>query len=112
MGNSWRYVPSAVVTHHVPADRTTLRFFLGRCYAEGVGKAQLRLLHRDGQTLRTERQYLRVVVSKAVFHGLRRPLGEGAVARLARTTMVVAGVGAAACGFALGSVARNGAGQR
>lgn len=105
----WRYVPAALVSHHVPADRATLRFFLGRCYAEGIGKAQLRLLHRHRHALTTERQYLRGVVFRAVLSGLRRPLGEGAVTRLAQAAMVVAGVGAAGCGFAHGNVVRKGA---
>src|SRR4051794_36790657 len=31
-GGRWLFQPSAVVTHHVPAERSTVRFFLRRCW--------------------------------------------------------------------------------
>jgi len=36
------YVPTAVVHHFVPAERTTWQYLVGRCWAEGTSKAHAR----------------------------------------------------------------------
>lgn len=71
-GGQWWYTPAARVDHLVPAERTTLRFFLRRCLNEGRGKAQLAALLRDAdiQTLATERDFVLHVLPR----GLRREL--------------------------------------
>lgn len=68
-GGHWMYVPQARVEHMVPAERSTLRYVLTRCYHEGRGKvAMSRLSGRD--SLGSERTYLRRTVPLAVAQGL------------------------------------------
>ena len=42
---AWLYAPSATVRHRVPAQRARWRYFLWRCYDEGLGKAMLVKIH-------------------------------------------------------------------
>lgn len=40
-GKQWLYVPAAKIEHAVPPDRSTLSYFIRRCWLEGSGKANL-----------------------------------------------------------------------
>ena len=64
-GGHWMYVPEAIIHHEVPAHRTSLRFFLARCFAEGYGKALM--AHQLGSNSATlmERSYTRRVAGAA-----------------------------------------------
>lgn len=122
-GGRWRYVPDAVISHPVQAERATFRYFLTRCFNEGRGKVLMaRLLDgadaRDAEspgavepgagklgagqpgagTLDSERHYLRSTLPRAVRGGLVGALrGRGARHGL-RAGAVLAGVAAAALG--------------
>jgi len=52
------YRPTAVVRHHVSPQRTSVRYFVGRCVDEGRSKAILRTLVRSESALQRERRYL------------------------------------------------------
>lgn len=48
-GGEWLFDPRARVRHHVAAERTSIRYFVRRCWLEGSGKASLvRLVGRRG----------------------------------------------------------------
>jgi GT2 family glycosyltransferase len=99
----WMYVPDAVISHPVEAERTSLGFFLRRCYQEGRGKVQLARLDGDG-SLRVEQDYLRRTLPRAVRRDLAAALrGQGAH-HAARAGAVLAGVAAAGAGWAMESV--------
>jgi GT2 family glycosyltransferase len=91
----WIYVPTAVVDHEVPRDRATFAFFLRRCYAEGVGKMELRRHLGFGRDLGTERDYVLRVVPRAFLRALSRR-------EFARACAIAGGTAAAAAGVALG----------
>ncbi|WP_432825462.1 glycosyltransferase family 2 protein [Dactylosporangium sp. CA-092794] len=111
LGAVWLHVPDAVADHRVPADRSTFRFFLRRCYHEGWGKIELaRLLNRPG-SLASESAYLRRLLPAAVVHGLAdtirgRPWGA------ARSAAIVAGVLATALGVVRAQVSLARPGRR
>ncbi len=65
---SLMYVPSAVVDHHVGAERSRFRFFLRRCYLEGRGKIELAWNNDGGSDL---------VMSRCTY-GTRWSMGLGA----------------------------------
>jgi len=96
-GGHWMYVPDSVIEHDVPLDRSTFRFFLRRCYAEGRGKVQMAgLLPRD-QKLGAEQDYLRRTLPRAVAHNLKAAtLGRGSFHALRAVTVIAA---VAAAGF-------------
>jgi glucosyl-dolichyl phosphate glucuronosyltransferase len=100
----WVYVPEAVVEHDVPVERSTFRFVLRRCYAEGRGKVQMARLLGNSGSLGAERSYVTRTLPRALLRGL-----SGAVrmphagqpprtAHAARAGTVAAAVAAAALG--------------
>ncbi|OJF12236.1 glycosyltransferase family 2 protein [Couchioplanes caeruleus] len=93
----WVYVPRAIVDHEVPAYRASLRFFAGRCYAEGVGKIEMRAALRDlPDALGDEQTY----VTRTVPLGLARNVATG---RLDRAAAMALGIACAAAGAASAS---------
>ena len=62
------YVPEARVDHYVPPARTTWRYFLRRCYAEGRSKAVVATLAGSQRGLEAERSYLRSTVLQGSGH--------------------------------------------
>ncbi|MFG1928444.1 glycosyltransferase family 2 protein [Cryptosporangium sp. NPDC048952] len=99
-GAVWLRVPAAVIRHHVPAERSSVAFFLRRCWLEGRGKAGLAKLTRNRTALSEESSYLRRVLPR----GLRAYLLQGDVTKAG---MVLAGVASTGVGFAL-QLARTG----
>jgi hypothetical protein len=103
----WMYVPEAVVKHAVPAERSTFRFLLRRCYAEGRGKVQMARLLHGAASLGAERSYLTRTLPRAVLRGLSGTVGAREAGQPPRTThaaqagTVIAAVAAAAIGGAV-----------
>ncbi len=100
----WLYAPAAQVAHHVPAERTTFRFFLRRCYVEGVGKAALAGL-TSSDSLDAERDYVRQLVPRAIGRNLREAARGRRLSPAARAGAMVAGVASAGVGYARGRLA-------
>lgn len=105
-GGRWMYVPGAVVAHDVPAERSTFRFLLRRCYAEGRGKVQMARLLDGSRSLGAERSYLTRTLPRAVLRDLSGAVGPraGGPSRqehAARAGAVLAAVAAAAAGGAV-----------
>ena len=114
-GGTWIYEPNAIVRHQVPAERTTLSYFLRRCYYEGQGKATLASLNGTSKSISAERQYARYVLPHGIVRGLRET-ARGDSSGVARSFAIIAGTSFAIVGFladrAVGYVvARHGAGR-
>jgi GT2 family glycosyltransferase len=103
LGYRVRYEPASRVRHHVPATRATGRYFLRRCYAEGVSKALVsRSVGRDA-ALESERTYVTRTLPLGVLGGFTG----GHPGSLRRAAMIVAGCTSACTGYVVGS-ARGG----
>lgn len=102
----WWFEPAARIRHHVPADRATLSFFLRRCRAEGAGKAHLAELAGAEEGLSSERSYATRTLPAGVLRGLLALL-RGDLGGPVRALAIVAGLAAAAVGFAEESVRRR-----
>jgi glycosyltransferase involved in cell wall biosynthesis len=100
---TWLYEPTSAVGHWVPGKRASFRYFLRRCYHEGLGKAGLAALNGAGTSTSEERGYTLHVLPKAMSRGLREAVrGDGA--GMLRNAAILVGLGAAAAGFAVGGV--------
>ena len=98
---AWLYDPACVAGHWVPPQRTTLRYFLVRCFNEGRGKAGLAALNGAGSSTSDECGYTFRVLPRAVSRGLRDAVhGDGSGAL--RGAAIIAGLGLAVAGFAVG----------
>ena len=107
-GGHWMYVPDSVIEHDVPLDRSTFRFLLRRCYAEGRGKVQMAGLMPRDQKLGAEQDYLRRTLPRAVAHNIKAAtLGRGGYHAL-RAATVIAAVAAAGFGGGVETIAALG----
>jgi GT2 family glycosyltransferase len=97
--------PRARVHHSVPADRVEWRYFVRRCWAEGLSKASVVGLAGAGAGLSSERSYVTGVLPTALWRALRRvAVGPQRGSALRRSAAIVAGTLVTATGFARGRV--------
>ncbi len=101
------YEPLARVHHRVPASRTTWRYFVSRCYSEGLSKAQVS--DRVGQDagLSSERSYAAKTLPAGVLHGLADGLRRGKPGGFGRAAAIAAGLVITGLGYARGRLARR-----
>jgi GT2 family glycosyltransferase len=97
-GTCWAYQPAALAHHKVPAARERFGFFVRRCFAEGQGKAELGALVDRSSAMSSERTYTRTVLPKGFAAGLGETM-RGDPMGLARSGVIVLGLGAAAAGL-------------
>jgi GT2 family glycosyltransferase len=93
------FEPRARIAHHVPAARTTLRYFASRCYHEGISMAQLAAYRGVGRAMSEERRYARRVLPGALHTGVRDALAGDVASGLGRSAAVVAGCGIFGVGY-------------
>jgi glycosyltransferase involved in cell wall biosynthesis len=100
----WLYQPAARVLHSVTPERTSLGYFLRRCYEEGGGKANLSRYVGSSDGLSSERRHLAVVLPRGVAQGvgdLARGNRDGAL----RAAAIVTGILSSAVGFLVATIA-------
>ncbi len=98
-GSLVMYVPSAAVDHHVAPDRVSARYFLRRCWHEGMSKADVVRLAGAASGLERERRHVASVLPAAALADLRATL-TGDIAGLMRAAAALSGLTAAAAGYA------------
>lgn len=98
--------PDARVRHTVSRDRAHWRYFVHRCWAEGLSKAAVVGLTGADAGLSSERSYLTGVLPLALWTSAKSAIrGPGRSAAAARSVAIVAGSLVTASGFARGRVA-------
>jgi GT2 family glycosyltransferase len=103
LGYRVRYEPASRVRHHVPETRTTVRYFMRRCFAEGVSKALVARSVGSRAALESERAY----VTRTLPIGFGRNLAARRPGALARAGLIVAGCAATGTGYAVGRISRR-----
>ena len=93
--------PAAVVTHRVTQARMTSRYFLRRCYWEGVSKAVVSSLVGAGAALSSEKVYTTRVLPRAFLRGLGG-LFRGDLDGPRQSTAIAAGLVVTALGYGRG----------
>jgi glycosyltransferase involved in cell wall biosynthesis len=94
--------PDIRVDHHVTHDRATLRYFVRRCYHEGLSKAVVTELAGAADGLSSERSYVSKVLPTGVARELRSMTPQG----LARASAICLGLAATTAGFVRAKLAR------
>ena len=100
----WLYEPRARVSHRVPESRISWRYFLTRCYNEGLGKAAMVHFVGSNDGLSAERSYTLKILPSGVLHGIGDAILHGKPAGLARAGAIVAGLLVTAAGYLLGVI--------
>jgi glycosyltransferase involved in cell wall biosynthesis len=96
------FEPTAVVHHHVPADRGRWGYFRARCWSEGLSKAMVAQLSDPRRALSAERRYVSRVLPRAVLRGLGEAVTRARPVAAVRAVAVVAGLILTAAGYAVG----------
>jgi glycosyltransferase involved in cell wall biosynthesis len=98
------YEPSARVWHTVPSVRGRWRYFLDRCYSEGLSKAVVRRLAGSPRGLSSERLYVLRALPEGAAHHLATAFSERQLDGLTRATRIVVGLAATVAGYVVGRV--------
>lgn len=97
-------VRDAVVHHRVPSSRATAKYFISRCWAEGLSKAAVSSLVGSESGLSSEREHVLKAIPREVFSSIFmipvRPMTS-----LRRLSLIVVGSTTAALGWFRGSLA-------
>jgi len=91
----------AMIWHRVGRDRTTVRYFLTRCYAEGVSKAAVSRHVGSADGLSAERKQAFATLPAGIARNLAAVL-RGDLSGIGRAAAIVAGLAAATAGYAMG----------
>lgn len=112
-GRDGRFVhePAALCQHKVPPRRATWRYFLHRCWAEGLSKAALSAIAGTGRSLAAERTYVARTLPRAVRGALADFVLRGEASGGPRAAAILSGLAVTAAGYAAGR-ARLAAGGR
>lgn len=94
--------PTAIVDHMVTADRLRLRYFIHRCWAEGISKAIVSRLAGSDAALASERTYTTRTIPAGIARALRDGLC-GDPAAFGRAVAIVVGVAVTVAGYLRGS---------
>lgn len=98
--------PSAAVDHLVSAERLRVRYFVHRCWAEGISKAVVSSLMGGGAALASERRYTSTVLPAGVIAAIGQGL-TGDRDGFKRAAMILAGLGVTVGGYMRGIAARH-----
>ncbi len=101
--NHFLYQPRARVRHQVPASRANWRYFLSRCYAEGLSKAQVTQHVGSTDGLASERTYALRTLPQGVRRGLADALLRRDPSGLMRAVAIVVGLTTTTTGYLVGS---------
>jgi glycosyltransferase involved in cell wall biosynthesis len=101
--NQVLFDPDIRVEHHVSQDRTTLRYFVRRCYHEGLSKAVVTEMAGAAAGLSSERTYVRRVLPMGVARELRSMTTDG----VARALAICLGLAATTAGFTRAKISRR-----
>lgn len=98
------YEPAALVHHAVPASRATWRYFVGRCWSEGMSKAIVSRLAGRSQGLASERRHAAVTLPLGALRHLGHVVARRDPAGAFRAGAIVMGLGVTTAGYVAGAV--------
>jgi hypothetical protein len=102
-GADVRFVPSSTVLHRVSDDRVRYRYFVNRCYSEGISKAQISQVAGSRSSTEAERAYTAQVLPRGVLREVRGAL-RGRPSGLPRAATICVGFVVTAIGFVWGTL--------
>lgn len=98
----WVFWPTARITHKVPLERESFRYFLTRCRYEGLGKAALTAIAGNRRGLSSERSYALRIVTSGVAMRIWRGVRSLDYSPFAQAAVLVTGLAVTTAGFVEG----------
>jgi glycosyltransferase involved in cell wall biosynthesis len=93
------YEPRARVSHLVPPERATPRYFLQRCFSEGRSKTAVTRHVGSSDGLASERRYTVHTLPAGVVRGLTDTIRRGRPSGVARAAAIATGLAVTTAGF-------------
>jgi glycosyltransferase involved in cell wall biosynthesis len=97
------YEPRAKIYHYVPSSRTCWRYFIARCYAEGLSKSAISRLVGAKDALASERAYTLFLLPKGIVCGLMDAIVRRKPEGLQRTGAIIIGLVVTTIGYIVGT---------
>jgi GT2 family glycosyltransferase len=98
----WFHWPRARISHKVPLERESFRYFLTRCRHEGLGKGALTAIAGGRRGLSSERSYALRILSTGVAIRIGKGLRSRDSSPFAQAVVLVVGLAVTTAGFAEG----------
>ena len=100
------YEPSSQVEHHLTENRASLNYFVKRCWAEGISKAEVSRRVGPSRALSTERHYALRVLPRGIWKGLCDGV-TGDLWGVTRSAAIILGLAATTAGYCAGMIHRR-----
>jgi glycosyltransferase involved in cell wall biosynthesis len=97
--------PSSQVEHNVTEHRASVGYFIRRCWAEGISKAEVARCVGRSSALSVERHYVLRILPRGIWNGLRDSAHRDRWG-FTRSIAIIVGLAATAAGYCVGSVCR------
>ena len=102
-GSIWLYKPEAKVRHRVHAERVKWKYYLWRCYLEGLGKARLSSYLGAKIGVSSERSYALKTLPKGILKGFTDALYRRDPSGLGRAAAILIGLATTMGGYVIGT---------
>lgn len=96
--------PKARIHHRISPKRASWRYFLARCYAEGLSKAQVSRSVGMKDGLSSESAYIRKNLTHGMIRGLSDALLRKDITGLSRVGAIIGGLWMTVLGYAVGTI--------
>jgi glycosyltransferase involved in cell wall biosynthesis len=103
-GKVFIYEPQSRVSHRVPQARANIRYFVSRCYAEGLSKALVAKFGGVKDGLKTEWAYVQQTLPQGIFNGINKSIKEKTITGLAQAGAILLGLISTTLGYLVGNV--------
>ncbi len=102
------YEPNITVRHTVHLQRTKVRYFIRRCWSEGLSKAVVAKTVGSGEALSIERTYVRTTLVAGIARRVHHAIRDHNLDDLAQAAAIVVGLFVTTCGYLAGVSRRHG----
>ena len=103
-GRDFIYDPSAVVLHRVPHIRSNFKYYLSRCYSEGLSKALVSRFTGARRGLNSEWKHVLKVLPLGALKGVQDAIVQGDGSGLGRAGAILGGLFFTVLGFLIGLI--------
>lgn len=99
--------PHARIHHRVSPHRTSLVYFLRRCYAEGLSKAIVTRCVGAKDSLSSEKMYAFEIVPLGILHGIQDTFANLDIMGILRAAIIIVGLLITLIGYLVGTISKS-----
>jgi GT2 family glycosyltransferase len=96
--------PHAKIHHHISTSRANWRYFIARCYAEGLSKAAISSFVGTKKSLVSERSYTLLLLPRGILRGLADVFLRLDLSGLLRACAILVGLCVTTSGYLVGRI--------